>query len=43
LGNNPDILCDLRFQLRDMVKNSPLMDEQGYAAQVEKLYHRLME
>ena len=43
LGNNPDILCDLRFQLRDMVKNSPLMDEEGYAAQVEKIYHRLME
>lgn len=42
LGNNPDILRDLRFQLRDMVKSSPLMDEQGYAAQMEKLYHSLM-
>ncbi|ORU00509.1 TPR domain protein, putative component of TonB system [Anaerovibrio sp. JC8] len=43
LGNNPDVVADLRLQLRDMVKASPLMDEAGYAAQVEQLYHQLMD
>jgi len=43
LGNNPDILCDLRLHLREMVKKSPLMDEQEYAIQVEGLYRQLMQ
>jgi len=36
-------LCDLRLHLREMVKKSPLMDEQEYAIQVEGLYRQLMQ
>lgn len=38
LGNAPELLPDLRRQLRGMVQDSPLMDEAGYVRGVEELY-----
>nr|MCR5176276.1 hypothetical protein [Anaerovibrio sp.] len=42
LGNNPELLLDLRTHLRDIIKASPLMDEAGYTAKVEQAYRRAL-
>lgn len=41
LAQNPEVLSDLRYQIPQLVKNSPLMDGESYCQAVEKLYIRL--
>ena len=41
LAQNPELLQDLRHQIPQLVKNSPLMDGKSYCQAVEKLYIRL--
>ena len=41
LAKNPELLQDLRHQIPQLVKNSPLMDGKSYCQAVEKLYIRL--
>ena len=38
LAKNPELLQDLRHQIPQLVKNSPLMDGKNYCKAVEKLY-----
>ena len=42
LAENGDILSKLHENLRDVVEKSPLMDDVGYAASVEKIYEDIM-
>jgi len=43
LGKTPELLADLRRELRFMVEASPLMDEAGYTAKVEQIYKTLLK
>ncbi len=42
LAENGDILSKLHENLRDVVEKSPLMDDVGYVASVEKIYEDIM-
>lgn len=42
LAENGDILSKLHENLRDVVEKSPLMDDVGYAASVEKIYEDIV-
>lgn len=43
LAQNPELLQDLRSQITQLVKSSPLMNGRDYCQAVEKLYIRLYE
>ena len=38
LGRAPELVSELRSQLRPMVESSPLMDEAGYVRAMERIY-----
>ena len=42
LANDWELLKLLRRNLRDMMKNSPLMDEDSYLRDVEKVFARIL-
>lgn len=42
LAENGDILSKLHENLRDVVEKSPLMDDVGYVASVEKIYEDIV-
>ena len=42
LGNNPEVVAELRRELRGIVEHSPLMDEKAYARLVEDAFEDIL-